>query len=47
MDLESIGGGKKVVEDMVRPPVEALGQAADVYRKALDEQMRDGVGNVG
>lgn len=41
LDLEAVGGGKGVVDAMVRPTVEALGVAGQVYRKALEEQTRE------
>ncbi|KAK8215378.1 RNA polymerase II transcription factor B subunit 1 [Zalaria obscura] len=38
LDLESIGGGKKVVEEMINPTIKALLMATQQYRKAYEEQ---------
>lgn len=38
LDLESIGGGRKVVEDMIGPTIKALGTATARYKKAFEEQ---------
>ncbi|EMC98040.1 hypothetical protein BAUCODRAFT_411193 [Baudoinia panamericana UAMH 10762] len=40
-DEAGLGGGKKVVEEMVRPTVEALKRAGAVYRTAFEEQSRE------
>lgn len=47
LDLSAVDGGKAVVDAMVRPMVEALGTAARVYRKALEEQTREAGAAVG
>ena len=40
-DFESIGGGKKVVDGMIRPTVGALEQASKAYRRVFEEQTRE------
>lgn len=40
-DFESVPGGRKVVDTMIKPTVGALKQATDAYRKALDEQTKE------
>ena len=40
LDESVVGGGKAVVDAMVRPTVIALRQAADEYRRVLEEQTR-------
>lgn len=35
------GGGRKVVDVMVKPTVKALGEATGVYRRVLEEQMKE------
>jgi transcription initiation factor TFIIH subunit 1 len=40
-DFDTILGGKKVVDSMVKPTVGALAQATAAYRKAFDEQTKD------
>ncbi|QIW99046.1 hypothetical protein AMS68_004564 [Peltaster fructicola] len=37
-DFDTVLGGRKVVDTMIRPTVAALKQAENVYRKALEEQ---------
>lgn len=41
VDESAVGGGKAVVQSMVRPTVEALGQATNAYRKAFEEQTKE------
>ena len=42
IDYDSaVPGGKKVVDAMVRPTVQALAQASSAYRKAFEEQTRE------
>lgn len=42
VDVEAdVSGGKKVVEEMMAPTVKALGEAGEIYRKALEEQTRE------
>ena len=38
VDLGSIGGGRKTVEDMTAPTMKALATATGQYRKAFEEQ---------
>lgn len=38
LDLENVGGGKKVVDGMIGPTMKALGIATARYRKAFEEQ---------
>ncbi|GAB7350447.1 hypothetical protein MBLNU459_g1053t1 [Dothideomycetes sp. NU459] len=38
LDLEGVGGGKKVVEEIIGPTMKALGTATERYRKAFEEQ---------
>jgi transcription initiation factor TFIIH subunit 1 len=38
---DTIKGGKKVVDIMVKPTVGALAQATAAYRKAFDEQTKE------
>lgn len=38
LDVESLGGGKKVVEEMVAPTIKAIREATERYRKAFEEQ---------
>ena len=40
-DFDTILGGKKVVDTMVRPTVGALAQATAAYKKAFDEQTKE------
>lgn len=40
-DFDTILGGKKVVDAMVKPTVVALAQATEVYRKAFEEQTKE------
>jgi transcription initiation factor TFIIH subunit 1 len=40
-DFDTILGGKKVVDSMVKPTVGALAQATAAYRKAFDEQTKE------
>ncbi|KAK0314364.1 RNA polymerase II transcription factor B subunit 1 [Friedmanniomyces endolithicus] len=51
IDESAVGGGKAVVDEMVRPTVGALKQASEAYRRALEVQMREvavgGQGSVG
>ena len=37
----AVPGGKKVVDAMIKPTVEALAQATHAYRKALEEQTKE------
>ena len=43
-DFESIGGGRKVVEEFFGPTVKAIGVAERKYREALDREEGDGEG---
>lgn len=40
-DFDTILGGKKVVDAMVRPTVGALAQATEAYRKVFEEQTKE------
>lgn len=40
-NYESMAGGRKVVEAMVRPTVQALDRATTAYRKAFEEQTKE------
>jgi len=42
-DFDSVKGGRKVVEAMIRPTVGALVQATGTYRKALEDQTKESV----
>ncbi|TKA71113.1 hypothetical protein B0A55_07866 [Friedmanniomyces simplex] len=41
IDESAVGGGKAVVDEMVRPTVGALRQASEAYRRALEVQTRE------
>ncbi|KAL9620618.1 MAG: hypothetical protein Q9160_004872 [Pyrenula sp. 1 TL-2023] len=41
IDYNAIGGGREVVEQMLRPVLKSLTRATDVYEKALKEQMEE------
>ncbi|KAK4958910.1 RNA polymerase II transcription factor B subunit 1 [Elasticomyces elasticus] len=41
IDDSAVGGGKKVVDQMVRPTVEAIKVASQAYRRALEAQMKE------
>lgn len=41
LDLEAVGGGKVVVDAMIRPAVEALRRAGEAYGREFEVQSRD------
>ncbi|KAK4554678.1 RNA polymerase II transcription factor B subunit 1 [Recurvomyces mirabilis] len=47
VDESGFGGGRGVLEGMVGPTKEAIRVAGEVYRRALEEQMREGGAVVG